>query len=116
MNEVIERLSRNFANRDSKLLHARGKQEHIHILGDFTEKIPFSRIIGWSKGECSHWINENHPEMEFYWQKGFWYQMVDEEELSEVKDYISNQEQIHKRITFQEEITQFRKELDFPEM
>ena len=116
MPEILQRLERNFVSKDSKLLLAKGKEEHIHILGKFTTGIPFSRIIGWSKGECSHWINESHPEMEFYWQKGFWYQLVEESELVNVKEYINNQELIHQKITFQQEITKFRKELDFTEM
>ena len=112
MEEIIDRLKRNFESKDSQLLLAMGREEHIHILGRFTEDIPFSRIIGWSKGECSHWINEKYPDLHFYWQKGFWYEMVEENELNDVADYINNQETIHQDITFQEEITRFRKELE----
>ena len=96
--------------KESELLLAGGKEEHIHVLGKFTDEKSFSKIISWSKGECSHWINDQHPELQFYWQKGLWYQAVKADRIEEVKKYIENQDSIHKEITFSEEITRYRKD------
>ena len=62
------------------------------------------------KGECSHWINRMHPEMNFYWQKGFWFEMVSEHQLQEVGTYIESQDSVHRDLTFNQEITAFRKD------
>jgi REP element-mobilizing transposase RayT len=109
MSDIIERLSRNFKLRDSELLLANGNDNHIHILGKFRDYQSFSRIVGWSKGECSYWINHKYPTLEFYWQKGFWHERIPEEQLEEVKTYIQDQITIHEQLTFMEEITKFRK-------
>jgi len=109
MQEIYERLKRNFTLRGSKLLLANGWAEHIHLLGKFSMSDHLSRIVGWSKGECSYWINRKYPNLDFYWQKGFWHERVPEDKLDQLEAYIKNQATIHEQLTFSQEITKFRK-------
>jgi REP element-mobilizing transposase RayT len=109
MVEIIGRLKRNFELKGAEMLLANGREEHVHILGKFLDYQSFSRIVGWAKGECSHWINQRYPNLEFYWQKGFWHELVSEDKLRDVEKYIHNQASVHEELTFHDEITKFRK-------
>jgi len=102
------RLERNLEIRNSQLIVAGGGPEHIHLLGKITSTQPLYRILGWSKGECSHWLNKNNPELNFYWQKGYWHENVDEDELDVVKNYILTQKDLHKSLSFTEEMAEMR--------
>ena len=103
------RLERNLEIRNCELIAAGGSFEHIHILGKFTSTKPLHRILGWSKGECSHWLNKSNPELNFYWQRGYWHEIVAENELEKVKEYIKNQQNLHESLSFNEEVEMFRK-------
>ena len=109
LSDIIARLSRNFRIRDAELLIANGLNEHLHILARFRDYQSFSRIVGWSKGECSHWLNHKYPNLGFYWQKGFWYEKVSQDHVSDVITYIEQQLSIHEGKTFIEEITDFKR-------
>ncbi len=109
MKEITQRMKRNFELRDSELLFIKGGAEHIHILGRFSRSLSFSRIIGWSKGECSHWLNMQYPELKFKWQKGFWFEEVPQDRYKAVLRYIEDQDSLHQTTTFMEEIMGFRK-------
>lgn len=109
MSEIIQRLKRNFKIKGSRLLLAKGEREHLHVLGQFTSNLPFSRIIGWSKGECSHFLNRKYPDLNFNWQKGFWFDKVDESKLEEVESFIVSQHDLHKEYTFNDEMGKLRK-------
>jgi len=47
---------------------------------------------------------------EFHWQKGYGAYSVSQSKLETVKKYIQNQEEHHRKITFQEEYIQFLEE------
>tara|TARA_R110000737_G_scaffold353433_2_gene405295 strand:- start:13835 stop:14065 length:231 start_codon:yes stop_codon:yes gene_type:complete len=60
------------------------------------------------KGESSFWINKNKLTQEkFEWQDEYFAVSVSESKLNKVRDYIRNQEEHHKRNTFQEEYEAF---------
>lgn len=56
------------------------------------------------KGESSFWINKNQLTKEkFEWQDEYFAVSVSESIIDKVRDYIKNQEEHHKKKTFQEE-------------
>jgi REP element-mobilizing transposase RayT len=56
------------------------------------------------KGESSFWINKNQLTKEkFEWQDEYFAFSVSESVIDKVRDYIKNQEEHHKRKTFEEE-------------
>nr|WP_244307364.1 transposase [Flavobacterium fluviatile] len=60
------------------------------------------------KGESSYWINKNQLTKErFEWQDEYFAVSVSESIVDKVRDYIKNQEEHHKRKTFQEEYDEF---------
>jgi REP element-mobilizing transposase RayT len=60
------------------------------------------------KGESSFWINKNKLTIEkFEWQDEYFAVSVSESMLDKVRDYIKNQEEHHRKKTFQEEYDEF---------
>ena len=65
---------------------------------------PIRELIAKVKGSSSKWIHETFPEhARFQWQRGYGAFSVSESNVDAVKVYIKNQEEHHKRMTFQEE-------------
>lgn len=66
------------------------------------------KIMQLIKGESSFWINKNQLTKEkFEWQDEYFAVSVSESQLYRVRNYIKNQEQHHRKKTFQEEYDEF---------
>lgn len=64
------------------------------------------------------WIKkQGHPYSDFEWQGGYADFSVSQSNLPQVTDYIANQEQHHRKITFQDEVRALlrRHEIEFDE-
>ena len=60
------------------------------------------------KGESSFWINKHQlTKQKFEWQDEYFAVSVSESMLEKVRYYIRNQEEHHKKVTFQEEYDDF---------
>ena len=71
-----------------------------------------------SKKGSSKWTKTDGPRnLEFHWQAGYAAFSVSQSNLDEVKRYIENQEEHHRKLTFQEELRAFyrRHEIEFDE-
>ena len=87
-----------------------GYLDHVHILCLLSKKIPLMKLMEEIKSHSSKWIKTKGIEYEnFYWQNGYGAFSVNPTELEIVKNYISNQEEHHKKKTFQEEFLAFLK-------
>jgi putative transposase len=79
--------------------------EHVHALVRLASDQPIEEIVKLLKGESSYWINQNEVlPGKFAWQTGYAAFSVDYRGLGQVKQYIRNQEEHHKRRTYAEEI------------
>ena len=66
------------------------------------------------KGEATHWANTNHlVKYKLDWADEYFAVSVSESMLDKIRDYIRNQEEHHKRITFQNEYEEFIKKYSF---
>jgi REP element-mobilizing transposase RayT len=60
------------------------------------------------KGESSFWINKYQlTKQKFEWQDEYFTVSVSEPMVEKVRTYIRNQEENHKKVTFQEEYDEF---------
>lgn len=81
-----------------------GYSDHCHCLISLGVDQNIQKIMQLIKGESSFWINKNKLTKEkFEWQDEYFAFSVSESILDKVRDYIKNQEEHHKRKTFQEE-------------
>ncbi len=70
------------------------------------------------KVESSAWVKRQGPHLsEFYWQGGYGAFSVSQSNVEQVKAYIANQEEHHRKVSFQDELRAlFRKhQIEFDE-
>jgi hypothetical protein len=60
------------------------------------------------KGECSHWVNDNNLcKSKFDWQDEYYAVSVSQSIVKRVRQYIMNQEEHHKKKSFDDEVDEF---------
>jgi len=100
------------------LLAAGGIADHIHLLASLSKTHGLSNDIRDIKAESSAWIHKTFPELKgFAWQVGYGAFTVSYSALPRVRAYVKNQEQHHRKQSFQEEFRELlqRHEIEFDE-
>lgn len=91
-----------------------GHQDHCHCLISLGNEQTLSKVMQLIKGESSYWINKNKLcKKKFEWQDEYFAVSVSESIVDKVRDYIRNQEEHHKKTSFQEEYDQFIEKFGF---
>jgi len=96
--------------RDHKasLLKSGGMEDHVHLLIKFHPTFSISSTIQLLKANSSKWINERKKtKRKFQWQLGYGAFSVSQSMVDTVKEYIANQEEHHRTLTFQDEYLAF---------
>ena len=89
---------------DSPGILINGTEDHIHVLCQLSRILPIMNVIKASKTETTKWIKKRDTDLkQFQWQSGYGIFSVSESNVEQVKRYIANQEQHHKKMTFQDE-------------
>ena len=82
--------------------------DHVHILCGMSRTHSLAKIVEEVKKGSSKWLKTKGPELAgFYWQAGYGAFSVSPSNIEEVRTYILQQEQHHRKMTFQEEYRQF---------
>jgi putative transposase len=90
-----------------------GVEDHLHILCLLPKEKSISEFVRIVKASSSKWIHENHN-AEFSWQEGYGAFAVSISNIEQVKEYIENQEEHHKKIDYQKEMNKYLKAHGFP--
>ena len=100
-------------NHEHKVLAINGMPDHVHILFGMRPTQSLSDLMQDIKGDSSKWINQKgFVKGKFSWQEGFGTFSYCKSHVATVIDYIKNQEQHHRKITFLEEYKEFLKEFE----
>lgn len=95
---------------DCNPIQVGGYNDHVHILCLLSKKIPLMDLVEKVKANSSKWIKTKGTDFEnFYWQNGYGAFSVNPSEIEVVKNYILNQEEHHRKKSFQEEFMAFLK-------
>jgi hypothetical protein len=87
-----------------------GPADHIHILALVPAKASVSDILAKVKANSSGWVHREFPEKRtFAWQTGYSAFSVSHSQKKTVLDYIANQEEHHRKVSFKEELILFLK-------
>jgi hypothetical protein len=81
-----------------------GPNDHVHLLFVLPASLSLADLMEKLKANSSKWANERSPGRAFSWQTGYTAFSVSQSKLSEVKAYISHQEEHHRKLTYQEEV------------
>jgi putative transposase len=95
---------------DCQTLIVGGVEDHTHSLFALSRTHSIASVVKEVKRTSSGWIKTTSRRMsKFYWQGGYGAFSVSQSNLTEVIRYIENQEEHHKRVTFQDEYRAFLK-------
>jgi putative transposase len=84
-----------------------GVEDHVHILNLLSRNLAMKKMVEQIKTSTSKWIKgKGLTYRSFYWQAGYGVFSVSESRKNQVLNYIRNQEQHHKRQTYQDEFRQ----------
>ena len=91
-------------NVDSPALLINGVEDHLHALILLSRKFALMDVIKEAKTETSKWVKKRSKTLaHFSWQAGYGAFSVSESNIPQVKKYIQDQEEHHRRMTFQDE-------------
>lgn len=95
-----------------------GYVDHVHLLVGFPRTLTIAKCVEKTKTETSKWAKDVPDcSSSFSWQAGYGVFSVSHSNLGAVDDYIRNQHEHHKQLTFQDEFRSLcrRHELSFDE-
>jgi len=81
-----------------------GPKDHVHLLFVLPASLSLADFMEKLKANSSKWANEGWPRRAFSWQTGYAAFSVSQSKLNEVKAYISQQEEHHRKSTYQDEV------------
>jgi REP element-mobilizing transposase RayT len=91
-----------------------GDKEHLHCLISLHPDQTLAKVMQLIKGESSFWINKNKVcNSKFEWADEYFAVSVSESQIERVKGYIKNQEEHHRKKTWEEEYDEFIKNYNF---
>ena len=91
-------------NLESPSIIVGGVEDHVHILCRLSKTLSVSELVRELKRESSKWLKEQSPDLaDFYWQSGYGAFSISPGHVEALKVYITNQEEHHKKETFQDE-------------
>ena len=98
---------------DCETLIVGGVEDHTHSLFALSRTHSIASVVKEVKRTSSGWIKTASRKLsKFHWQAGYGAFSVSQSNLTKVIRYIENQEDHHKRVTFQDEYRAFLKAYD----
>jgi putative transposase len=112
--DIIEHIRSNARAKNIYIDFINGYSDHIHCLLSLNPDQQLSKVIQLIKGESSFWINRNSlTDNKFEWAVEYFAVSVSESHLTRVREYIKNQEEHHRKKSWDEEYTELLKEYEF---
>jgi REP element-mobilizing transposase RayT len=88
---------------ESPSLKVGGVEDHVHVLCRFGRKMSIAELLRELKRESSKWATREHGLQDFEWQAGYGAFSVSPSHVEALTKYIVNQEEHHRRESFQDE-------------
>lgn len=93
------------ANRDCQPIIVGGVADHVHLLCALSRTEDAATMVKEVKRSSSLWIKSKSTELnDFSWQSGYGIFSIGFSQIPTVKRYIANQEEHHRKMTFQDEM------------
>ncbi len=82
-----------------------GVEDHVHTLFSLSKNHALKKIVEEVKKGSSKWMKSHcRKNNEFYWQSGYAAFSVSQSNVEQVGQYIENQQEHHRRTSFQDEL------------
>lgn len=106
------------SNLDCQPVIIGGVEDHVHLLSTLSRTCEPAEMVKEVKRGSSLWIKTKSAQLQdFNWQNGYGMFSIGFSQIPTVKQYILNQEQHHRMISFQDEFREFlqKYEIEFDE-
>jgi len=100
-------------NLKAKVFVIGGVEDHVHVYCSLPATITIADLVSNLKSSSSAWVHDvlQHP---FGWQDGYSAFTMSKSADDDVIRYILNQEEHHKRVTYQEELIKMLEKFQIP--
>ncbi len=103
-NKMWNHIKENALKKEIHIDFVNGYNDHCHCLVSLGTDQTISKIMQLIKGESAFWFNQqNYISEKFQWQDEYYAMSVSQSAIEKVRNYIKNQEEHHKKKTFQDE-------------
>jgi len=107
---LCRHIRNNAVQKDFYIDEVNGHEDHLHCLMTLKADWSISRQMQMIKGESSNWANKQRIfPGKLEWADEYFASSVSESRLGWVRNYIRNQEEHHRRMSFAEEYADFIK-------
>jgi len=115
--EVLKHFRENAKEKNILLDYINAHENHVHALINLGKQQNLATIMQYLKGESSFWINNkkilhNH----FSWQDDYFAVSVGHSQVERVRNYIKNQDEHHRKMSWEEEVNLFMKKYGFEQI
>ena len=111
---ILDHIKENAKDKGIYIDILNGHSQHLHCLLSLSPDHSLSKVMQLIKGESSFWINRNRlTKYKFEWAVDYFAVSVSESHVPKVREYIGNQEEHHRKKTWEEEYNQFLTEYGF---
>lgn len=108
--KVFQHIKQNAKEKGIYIDSVNGFSDHCHWLLSLDNEQTISKVAQMIKGESSFWINkEKLIDGEFKWQNDYFAVSVSQSHLPDLRKYIWNQDEHHKKTSYTEEMDNFLK-------
>jgi putative transposase len=111
---LLSHIRENAENKNIILDFINAHKDHVHALVCLGKQETVAQIMQTIKGESSHWVNKMELlPYHFGWQDDYFAVSVSPSHVDRVREYIKNQDEHHRRMTWDEEVDIFLKKFGF---
>lgn len=111
---IIDHLKENAGYKSIYIDAINGHSNHLHCIISLGPEQSISKVMQLIKGESAFWINKNKiTGSKFEWADEYYAVSVSESQLQNVRVYIANQEEHHKKKSWDDEYNEFIKAYGF---
>jgi putative transposase len=111
---VLGHIRENARKKGILLDYINAHRDHVHALINLDKKQTVAETMQAIKGESSAWINKmRFLPYKFYWQDDYFAVSVSHSHVEKVRAYIKNQDEHHRKITWDEEVDMFLRKFGF---
>lgn len=115
--KIFDHIHKNASNKGIYIDFINGDKEHVHCIISLNQEQTLAKVIQLIKGESSFWINKNKlTSGKFEWADECFAVSVSESQINKVRDYIKNQEEHHRKKTWDQEFDEFMNNYKFEQI
>jgi REP element-mobilizing transposase RayT len=113
-NDILDHIISNARSKDIHIEIINGHVQHLHCLLSLGADQTLSRVMQLIKGESSFWINKNKlTKYKFEWAVEYFAVSISDSHAKRVHNYIKNQEEHHRKKSWEEEVNALITEYGF---